>query len=88
MKEDGKSCNNYRGISILNVANKIYSGTHQTVITEVISIEEQIKFEPVQSSTDDLFMLKPLTDKTRGFNKETCIAFMFIDYGKVFDKVK
>jgi hypothetical protein len=34
-----------------------------------------------------MFMLKQLIDKRRELNKETYVAFMFIDCVKAFDKV-
>jgi sorting nexin-29 len=81
------SCN-YRGISQLDSAYKLYNGILNKIlktISECILLEEQVGFRRGRSTTDAIFTHKQIIEKRREFNKETHIAF--IDFEKAFDNV-
>lgn len=87
-KGDRSNCENYRGISLLNTAYKIYSKivtARLNKIAENILMEEQTGFRGGRSCTDNTFTIKQIIEKHREHNKETHI--LFIDYKKAFDRV-
>jgi endonuclease/exonuclease/phosphatase family metal-dependent hydrolase len=87
-KGDRSSCDNYRGISLLNTAYKIYSmvikGRMQPIM-EVLLLEEQCGFRKGRACTDNVFVMKQIVEKRREFNLETHIAF--VDFKKAFDSI-
>lgn len=87
-KGSRNNCDNYRGISLLNSAYKIYAkiiNERLKTITDTLLEEEQAGFRKGRSSTDNIFVLKQLIEKRREFNLETHIGF--IDFQKAFDKL-
>lgn len=87
-KGDRNNCENYRGISLLNSASKIYSriiNNRIKGITDVFLEEEQVGFRKGRSCSDNVFTIKQIIEKRREYNLETHIAF--IDIIKAFDKV-
>ena len=87
-KGDRNDCNNYRGISLLNVAYKIFAKIitrRINVLSEVLISETQHGFRKGRSCSDCVFILKQIIQKRREYNLQTHI--LFIDYTKAFDKV-
>lgn len=87
-KGDRHRCDNYRGISLLNSAYKVYSriiNNRLKIITDALLCEEQSGFRKGRSCIDNVFIIQQLIEKRREFNLETHIAF--IDFKKAFDKV-
>lgn len=87
-KGDRSKCSNYRGISLLSTAYKIYSkiiNERLKLIAEVLLEEEQSGFRKGRSCSDNIFILKRLIEKRREFNLETHIAF--VDFERAFDCV-
>lgn len=87
-KGNRKDCNNYRGISLLNSAYKIYAKiitNRLNTITEALLTEEQNGFRQNRSCIDGVFTLAQIIEKHREFNIPTHMAF--IDYHKAFDTV-
>jgi sorting nexin-29 len=83
-----RDCNNYRGISLLNVAYKVYAlivTRRLNVINEYILSEEQCGFRKGRSCSDCIFIMEQFIKKRREFNLPTCI--LFIDFEKAFDRV-
>ena len=87
-KGERNKTENYRGISLLNAAYKLYSriiNERLRTISETILLEEQAGFRKGRSCTDDVFSLRQIIQQRREFNLETHIAF--IDYLKAFDRI-
>jgi hypothetical protein len=80
--------NNYRGISLLNVAYKVYAKfitRRLNVINEYMLSEEQCGFCKGRSCSDCIFIMEQLIQKRREFSLPTCV--LFVDYEKAFDRV-
>jgi len=81
-------CNNYRGIPLLNVAYKIFSNC---LLTRIKTKAEQIignyqgGFRPGTSTTDQIFILRQIYQKTWEFDRE--IHVLFIDFKKAYDSI-
>jgi hypothetical protein len=81
-------CNNYRGISLLNVAYKVYANIitrRLNIINEYILSEEQCGFRKGRSYSDCIFITEQLIQKRREFNLSTYV--LFVDCEKAFDRV-
>lgn len=88
-KGDKAICGNSRGISLLAVAGKILAKIMLsrliTQIAENSLPESQCGFRKDRSTTDMIFSLRQLQEKSREQNKDLFIAF--IDLTKAFDTV-
>lgn len=87
-KGNRKECNNYRGISLLNTAYKIYAKIitrRLNTISEVLINGVQHGFRRGRSCSDCVFILKQIIQKRREYNLETHI--LFVDFVKAFDRV-
>lgn len=81
-------CLNYRGISLLNTAYKIFT----TIIAdklkpysyEIIG-EYQSGFRPNKTTTDQIFSIRQIFEKGREYNLNT--SHIFIDYKQAFDSL-
>lgn len=87
-KGDRLKCENYRGISLLNHAAKIY----ESIIERRLRVYADQQLGPWQhgfranrSTTDMVFTLRRIMDKHWEYNKPLYIAF--IDLEKAFDSV-
>ena len=87
-KKDKMDCSNYRGISLLSLAGKVFcSILHRRMQThtEHILAESQAGFRPGRSTTDQLFTLRQLAEKYN--EKQRPLFCCYIDYQKAFDTV-
>ncbi|CAF4901418.1 unnamed protein product [Rotaria socialis] len=85
-KGDKKICDNYRGISLLVVASKIFTRVILNRIQLLIDkqlLEEQAGFRTNRSKIDQVFILKMVMEKTRELNKP--LHMCFIDIQKCYD---
>lgn len=87
-KGEKTNCSNYRGITLLSHAGKIYERIIEHRIRQ--QVEEklgnwQYGFRPGRSTVDPVFALKMLLEKSWEWNKNKCIAF--IDMEKAFDRI-
>ncbi|CAF3152656.1 unnamed protein product [Rotaria sp. Silwood2] len=87
-KGDKKLCDNYRGISLLNVISKVFSRIILNRIQHLIDsqlLEIQSGFRPNRSTVDPIFILRMTMEKMREFNKPLFLCF--IDVAKAYDSV-
>ena len=87
-KGDRRECGNYRGITLLNGASKIYErileGRLRGCVEEKLG-KWQHGFRPGKSTTDLIFYMKMLIEKNIEWGKKMYVAF--IDLEKAFDRV-
>ena len=87
-KGDKKECDNYRGISVLNTAYKILSfilcERLKPYLSNIIG-EYQCGFRPGKSTTDQIFTLRQILEKTREFQIDT--HHLFIDFKQAYDSI-
>ena len=87
-KKDKLDCSNYRGISLLSLAGKVFcSILHKRMQTQTEDIlaESQAGFRPGRSTIDQLFTLRQLAEKYS--EKRKPLYCCYIDYQKAFDTV-
>ena len=87
-KGDKTACSNYRGISLMPHALKVYERMLEGRLRECIEEklgEWQHGFRPDRGTIDLIFTLKMITEKTWEWNKEKYVAF--IDLEKAFDRL-
>jgi len=87
-KGDIKDCNNYRGIAQLNVTYKIFTNCILSRIKETAENaigDYQGGFRPGRSTTDQIFIVRQLIQKTWEFNKEMHI--LFVDFQNAYDSI-
>ena len=87
-KGDRLKCENYRGISLLNHATKVYEYILERKLRDLV--EEKLGpwqhgFRSNRSTKDMIFTLRRIADKHWEFNRPLYIAF--IDLEKAFDRV-
>jgi hypothetical protein len=87
-KGNRQDCNNYRGISLLNIVYKVYTkiiAPRLNTINEHVLSEKQCRFCKQHSCSECIFVKEQLIQKRKEFNLPTYI--IYIDYEKVFDRV-
>ena len=88
-KGDRAVCGNSRGISLLSTAGKVLAKIMLRRLVEHISEsvlpESQCGFRKTRSTTDMIFVLRQLMEKSREHHKDLYIAF--IDLSKAFDTI-
>lgn len=88
-KGDKLDCTNYRGITLLNIAYKIFANVlYQRLLpyaNENIG-EYQCGFRNNRSTTDQLFGIRQIMEKCREFNVTT--HHLFVDFKAAYDSVK
>ena len=87
-KGDKLLCSNYRGISILNVAYKIFASILcerlKPYLNDIIG-NYQCGFRPGKSTTDQIFTLRRLLEKTLEFQIDT--HHLFIDFKQAYNSI-
>ena len=87
-KGDRENCGNYRGISLLCIASKIFARillNRLLVIAEEILPESQCGFRPSRGTIDMIFCARQLQEKCQ--EQQQPLMFIFWDLKKAFDKV-
>lgn len=88
-KGDRLECSNYRGISLLNVAYKILSKIICLRLKPYMEYnigKYQCGFRPGKSTTDQIFTLRQILEKTREFNITT--HHLFVDFKAAYDSIE
>ena len=87
-KGDRTLCSNFRGISVLNVAYKIFASILcerlKPYLHNIIG-NYQCGFRPGKSTTDQIFTLRRLLEKTLEFQIDT--HHLFIDFKQAYDSI-
>lgn len=87
-KGDKLDCSNYRGITLLNAAYKVFTNIlHQRlkIYAEEILGEYQAGFREDRSTTDQIFAIRQILEKCREFNVTT--HHLFVDFKAAYDSV-
>ena len=85
-KGDPSVCSNYRGISLLSIAYKVLSSViceRLKPIVAHLSGPYQCGFRPGKSTTDQIFTLRQILEKT--LEKQIDTYHLFVDYKAAFD---
>lgn len=87
-KGDLKKCDNWRGISLLDVVGKVFTRIMQDrlqVVAESVLPESQCGFRKGRGCVDMIFAARQLTKKSREHNSPLFI--LFVDLKKAYDSV-
>jgi len=87
-KGDRKQCNNYRGISLLNITYKIFTILLYNRLTKIIEPDignYQMGFRPNRSIIDNIFIVRQIYEKFCEYNID--LHNIFIALSQAFDTV-
>jgi len=88
-KGDRKQCSNYRGISLLNIAYKIFVMLLYNRLSKIKEPEignYQMGFRPNRSTIDNIFKVRQIYKKCHEYNID--LHNVFIHFSQAFDTVK
>jgi sorting nexin-29 len=87
-KGDKLECGNYRGITLLNIAYKIFSNILfkrlETYTSKIIG-SYQCGFQKGKTTTDQLHTIRQILEKTKEYNIDT--YHLFIDFKAAYDSI-
>ena len=81
-KGDRKQCTNYKGISLLSLPDKIYAKYRKRKCRKIVEskLEDgQCGFSPGHSTTDQIFTLKQIFEKSWGYGKDLFACFVDLE---------
>ena len=87
-KGDLKDCNNWRGVTLLNVVSKIFAKCLFTRIQELVEKilrKHQSGFRKGRACADQTFILRKIIEESLEFQRAVFINF--VDFEKAFDSV-
>ena len=87
-KGDRLNCSNYRPITLLNIAYKIFTILLNNRLTDIIESklgEYQMGFRPNRSTIDNIFIVRQVFEKCHEYNID--LYNIFVDYTQTFDSV-
>jgi len=85
---DPQDCKNYRGIALINVTYKILAYCildRIKPLSDGVLGEYQGGFRPNRSTTDQIFCIRQIAQKSWEYNNELYI--LFIDFEKAYDSI-
>ena len=85
-KGDRTDCGNYRGISLLSIAVKIFARILLNRISTHITPETQCGFRGNRSTISMIFCLRQLQEKC--IEQDRPLYMVFVDFSKAFDTVR
>ena len=87
-KGDRKQCNNYRGISLLNITYKIFAILLYNRLSQIVEQEignYQMEFRPNRSTIDNIFIVRQIHEKCHEYNID--LHNIFIDFSQAFGTI-
>ena len=87
-KRDRKQCNNYRGISLLNITYKIFAILLYNRLSNIIDPKignYKMGFRPNRSTIDNIFIVRQIYEKCYEYNID--LHNIFTDLSQAFDSV-
>lgn len=87
-KGDRRDCNNYRGITLLSIASKVYERILETKLSQELEPQleqSQSGFRKGRSIQDHIFTIKQMMERISNTNYEIYQAFL--DLEKAFDRI-
>uniref|UniRef100_A0A674MBB2 Reverse transcriptase domain-containing protein n=1 Tax=Takifugu rubripes TaxID=31033 RepID=A0A674MBB2_TAKRU len=87
-KGDRRVCSNYRGITLLSLPGKVYSGVLERRVRRIVEPriqEEQCGFRPGRGTVDQLYTLRRVFEGAWEFAQP--VHMCFVDLEKAFDSV-
>ncbi|TWW71616.1 hypothetical protein D4764_16G0001130 [Takifugu flavidus] len=87
-KGDRRVCSNYRGITLLSLPGKVYSGVLERRVRRIVEPriqEEQCGFRPRRGTVDQLYTLSRVFEGAWEFAQP--VHMCFVDLEKAFDRV-
>ena len=87
-KGDRRVCSNYRGITLLSLPGKVFSGVLQRRVRRIVEPriqEEQCGFRPGRGTVDQLYTLRRILEGAWEFAHP--VHMCFVDLEKAFDRV-
>ncbi|TWW80160.1 hypothetical protein D4764_10G0011900 [Takifugu flavidus] len=87
-KGDRRVCSNYRGITLLSLPGKVYSGVLERRVRQIVEPriqEEQCGFRPGRGTVDQLYTLSRVFEGAWEFAQP--VHMCFVDFEKAFDRV-
>ena len=84
-KGDRKQCNNYRGISLLNITYNIFAILLYNRLSKIIEpeiVNYQMGFKPNRSTIDNIFIVRQIYEKCHEYNID--LHNIFIDFSQAF----
>ncbi|TKS65493.1 LINE-1 reverse transcriptase -like protein [Collichthys lucidus] len=87
-KGDRRMCSNYRGITLLSLPGKVFSGVLERRVRKIVEPriqEEQCGFRPGRGTVDQLYTLSAVLEGAWEFAQP--VYMCFVDLEKAFDRV-
>ncbi|KAL4141596.1 hypothetical protein QTP88_004212 [Uroleucon formosanum] len=82
------NCQNYRSISLLNTTYKVLSNiilNRLKPYAKEIVVEYQVGFTAGKSTTDQIHVIKQITEKSHEFDKD--VYLLFVDFKQAYDSI-
>ena len=87
-KGDRKQCTSYKGISLPSLSGKVYAKCLERKCREIVEskLEDgQCGFRPGRSTTNQIFTLKQIFEKSLEYGKD--LFACFVDLEKAYDRI-